>query len=196
MRLISSFKKLKWSDFLFGLFVVLLIVPQTRQSIQVAVNKVKLLVWSPGIADREDADHVFAFDYHVTDFKGQKVTHRIGEDKITFLSFWATWCPPCVAEISTIEALYQDYGDAVNFVLISQEKPEVVQSFLQKRNLQLPAYLPISPVPEILQSKSLPTNFLIDGEGNIIIKETGAANWNSKKVRKFLDGLLQNEENR
>ena len=46
--------------------------------------------------------------------------------------------------------------------------------------------------PELLQSNSLPTNYIIDAKGNIIIKETGAADWNSAKVRTLLDELLLN----
>ena len=45
--------------------------------------------------------------------------------------------------------------------------------------------------PEILEENSIPTNYVIDANGKIIIKETGAADWNSKKVRELLNGLIQ-----
>lgn len=99
-----------------------------------------------------------------------------------------------MAELPSIEALYQDYGETINFVLVTRETPEVVNRFLQKKGYTLPVYFPLSQLPETLQSNSIPTNFLIDGKGNILIKETGAANWNSKKVREVLDELIQTKD--
>lgn len=186
-------KKVKWSDLLFGVFILLLIIPQTRKPIQVGINQLKVKVWSPSLELEETAIKIPAFDYSVQDLEGVNNQLPIGDGRITFLSFWATWCAPCVAELPSISALYQDYGDNVNFVLVTHEEPEVVKSFLTKKGYELPVYFPFSQVPEALQSKSIPTNFLIDGEGKLRIKETGAANWNSKKVRALLDGLLEKE---
>lgn len=184
-------KKFNWSDILFVVFIVLLIIPQTRKPIQVGINRLKIMVWSPSMESEETAIKVPAFDYRVQDLEGTKSIQRIGDGKITFLSFWATWCAPCVAELPSIIALHGDYGSEVNFVLATRESPEVVKPFLEKKGYHLPVYFPLSKVPEGLESNSLPTNYLIDGDGTILIKETGAANWNSKKVRNVLDLLLK-----
>ncbi len=184
-------KKIGWSDWALGLFVVLLIIPQTRKPIQVGINRIKVAIWSPGVHTAKDADSVAPFTYSLRDLEGSDVKRRIGDGRITFLSFWATWCAPCIAELPSIQALYQDYGDAVDFVLVTYENPEVVQRFLSKKGIQLPVFHPLTEVPEVLQSSSLPTNYIIDAEGNILIKEKGAANWNSKKVRGLLDSLIK-----
>ena len=184
-------RKIGWSDWAFGLFVVLLIIPQTRKPIQVGVNRLKVAIWSPGVHTAKEADSVAAFTYSLRDLEGREAMRRIGDGRITFLSFWATWCAPCIAELPSIEALYQDYGDAVDFVLVTHEEPEVVQRFLSKKRIQLPVFLPLIEVPEVLQSNSLPTNYIIDTKGNVLITEKGAANWNSKKVRDLLDGLIK-----
>ena len=63
---------------------------------------------------------------------------------------------------------------------------------MTKKGYDLPVYIAQMQAPEILQSNSLPTNYIIDATGNIIIKEIGAADWNSAKVRTLLDGLLLN----
>ena len=156
-------RKFKISDIIFVVFIALLLIPQTRTPIQVALNKLKVAVWSPSVED---------------------------EGKVTFLSYWATWCPPCIAELPGIQELYSDYGDKVDFVLLSQEETDKVQRFITKKGYDVPVYIPQMQAPEILQSNSLPTNYIIDAKGNIIIKETGAADWNSNKVRILLDGLL------
>ena len=185
-------KPLSFSNILFAIFIILLIIPQTRTPIQVAINKVKLLVWSPSIEDEEDQIQIEAFGYALKNVEGFDETLEIGKGKITFISYWATWCPPCLAELPSIEGLYQDYGDKINFLLITNEKSEVVMPFMNKKNYKLPVYIAQMNPPQELAHKNIPTSFLIDAQGKIIIKETGSADWNSKKVRRLLDGLLKN----
>jgi len=191
MKAFPSIKKGGWGNFFLGVFILLLIIPQTGQPIQVALNRLKVLVWSPSVEKAETMEKVSAFSYPTLGLDGQRVSHSIGKDKVTFLSFWATWCAPCVAELPSIAALHKDYQDHINFVLVTRERPEVVNAFLDKKGLDLPVYFPSVEVPEVLRSNKLPTNYLIDGEGKILIKETGAADWGSTKVREVLEELLE-----
>ena len=183
-------RKFKISDIIFVVFIVLLLIPQTRTPIQVAVNKLKVAIWSPTVEDAEDQNQVTPFQYTVVDMEGEAKTISVGKGEVTFISYWATWCPPCIAELPGIQDLYAYYGDKVNFMLLTQEAPEKVQRFITKKGYELPIYFPQMQAPEVLQENSIPTNYVIDGKGNIIIKETGAADWNSKKVRTLLDDLL------
>ena len=115
---------------------------------------------------------------------------EVGNGKVVFISYWATWCPPCIAELPTIEKLYADYGDQVNFMLISNERSETVRLFLEKKGYDLPVYLSRMQAPKALFERSIPTTYIIDGDGKILMKETGAADWNSEKVREVLQDLL------
>lgn len=183
-------KKPKLGNLFFALFIVLLIVPQTRTPIQVALNRVKIFVFSPSKLDDEDQVRLQPFSYELTDLNGIPVNLEIGKGQVAFISYWATWCPPCIAELPSIEKLYSYYGHKVNFILITNENPEVVVSFLEKKSLDLPVFFPRMKAPEALFDRNIPTNYIIDGEGKIIIKETGAADWDSKGVRLILDGLI------
>jgi hypothetical protein len=87
--------------------------------------------------------------------------------------------------------LHTDYGDRITFLLLANEKPETVQRFLEKKALDLPVFIPQIKAPEALYETSIPTNYVLSQEGKIIIKETGAADWNSERVRLLLDNLLQ-----
>ncbi|MDT0538858.1 TlpA disulfide reductase family protein [Croceitalea sp. P059] len=184
-------KKLRWSDYVFGVFLLLLIIPQTRKPIQVAVNKAKILVWSPRIKAVEDQAQLIPFDYKVLSLDGKPKTIGVGKGKVTFISYWATWCAPCLAELSNIEKLYVDYGEHINFVLLTNEAPETVTTFLKKKPYTLPMYTSRMAPPPLLLDKSIPTNYLIDQNGKIMSKATGAADWNSKKVRSVIDALLE-----
>lgn len=183
-------RKFKISDIIFVAFIVLLLIPQTRTPIQVGLNKLKVVVWSPSVKDVEDQENVQPFQYMVKELNGASKSITIGQGEITFLSYWATWCAPCIAELPGIQELYTDYGDKVNFVLLTQEETDRVQRFITKKKYNLPVYISQMQAPKILQENRIPTNYIIDAKGNIIIKETGAADWSSTKVRKLLDGLL------
>lgn len=186
-----KFKTPSLSNILFIVFLGLLLFPQTRTPIQVAVNKVKMLVWSPSELDDEDQSQLQPFEYQLMDLNRNTNNIKIGQGKVTFISYWATWCPPCIAELPSIESLYKAYGDQIDFLLISNEDPEVIKAFLVKKGYELPTYIPQMKPLEKLFDRSIPTNFVLDKTGKIIIKETGAADWNSEKVRRVLDGLLK-----
>ncbi len=183
-------RKFNLGNILLLLFLVLLLIPQTRTPIQVAVNKIKIFVFTPSFIEESDQTQLKSFNYQVTAFNGDSKSIAIGKGRITFISYWATWCPPCIAELPSIQKLYADYGDKIDFILLTNEKPEVVQKFLEKKAFKLPVYFPKMKTPKSLYDNSIPTNYIIDATGKIIIKETGAADWNSTKVRKVLDGLL------
>ncbi len=183
-------KKPKLSSLLFALFLVLLIIPQTRKPIQVALNKVRVFVWSPSELDQEDQTQLQPFTYRLATLDGTPTNIEIGKGKVTFISYWATWCPPCIAELPSIKKLYTDYGDQIDFILLTNEDPETVREFLKKKSFDLPVYLAQMETPEALSGRSIPTNYVLDKTGKIVIKETGAADWNSEKVREVLNGLL------
>ncbi|GMN07688.1 hypothetical protein MTsPCn5_30770 [Croceitalea sp. MTPC5] len=184
-------RKFKISDILFGLFILLLLVPQTRKPIQVALNSLKVIVWTPSALAEEYQTQIAPFDYQLATVDGAETSISIGKGKVTFISYWATWCPPCIAELPSIQKLYNDYGNQVDFVLITDESVEKVKAFLAKKQYELPVFISRMPAPTMLSEPSIPTNYLVDQNGKIVIKEKGASDWNSKKVREVLDGLLK-----
>lgn len=182
--------KINLSNILFLLFLVLMLIPQTRKPIQVAINKVRILVLSPSLASSEEQTSLKPFEYSVNALNGSATFLSVGKGGVTFISYWATWCPPCIAELPSIQKLYADYGDKMDFLLLTNEKPTTVHEFLKKRNYDLPIYFPQMKAPDALYSKSIPTSYIIDPRGKIMVKETGAVDWNSAKTRQLLDKLI------
>jgi len=60
--------------------------------------------------------------WQINDMEGNQVSFGSLNNKPVFINFWATWCPPCVAELPGIADLYEKYHDEVNFVIVSNEK--------------------------------------------------------------------------
>ncbi|HBY66983.1 MAG TPA: thiol-disulfide oxidoreductase [Flavobacteriaceae bacterium] len=181
------FKKNK-GNILFLAVLALLIIPQTRTPIQVFVQR--LISFSPSETDAAERKQFTDYNWGLTSLEKERVDFTSSEGKVVLLNFWATWCPPCIAEMPSLQKLYDEYGDRVDFYLVTSEKPETVQRFMEKKGYTFPIYIQQTKAPEILFSQSLPTTYLISKEGKIVIKETGAADWNSKKTKEIIDRLL------
>lgn len=104
--------------------------------------------------------------------------------KVIFLNIWASWCPPCVAELPDIARLASCTNpDSVAFVLLSlDQKPEKAQRFLSRRGIRVPAYSPGSPLPVAYRTAGIPATFIISPAGRIIGFHEGMAQYNSPEI--------------
>lgn len=180
--------KNQWSNIIIAVVILVLIIPGTRKPIQIFFNK--MLSFSPSVTSEEDRKSIA--DYNWTLEKNNKDRQDFSKfrGEVVLVNFWATWCPPCIAEMPSFQDLYVDYQDKINFLFVSSEDHETVRGFLNRKNYNLPAYRPLDESPQPLNGKTLPTTYLIDKEGNIVIQKVGAADWNSEKVRNTIDDLL------
>jgi thiol-disulfide isomerase/thioredoxin len=124
------------------------------------------------------------------DLKGNIINLTEYSNETIFISFWATWCPPCRAEMPSLQELYDRYNEKMQIFLISSEEKSKVQTYLKEFGYDLPVYFQKSPAIGILNVNSLPTSFLISSKGGILVHKKGAANWNSMDFRKKLDIIL------
>ena len=120
----------------------------------------------------------------LSDFKG----------RVVFLNFWATWCPPCRAEMPSMEAVYRQLKDegfeilAVNI----QEDAASVAAFMKDNKLSFPVALDESgQVSAQYGIQAIPTSYIIDRRGLIVSRLTGSINWNEPKIIAALQSLLK-----
>lgn len=166
-----------------------MLFPPTGVPIKAFVHK--LLMFSPGVLDEEERVLLTDYDWTLIAVEGGSKNFSVSRNRVSIVNLWATWCPPCVAELPALQRLYDSYGDRVDFYFVSAEDQATVQRFLQKKGFELPAYLEVERPPAEMQVSTIPTTFLIDKDGTILIQKTGAAQWDSEKVRSLLDSLLQ-----
>ena len=176
-------------NILFVIAIVLMIIPQTRTPIQVFLHK-GLSLFGPSIIDESERESISFENWQLQGLDGEIVNLKDFEGEVTLLNFWATWCPPCIAEMPSLQELYNEYSGKVNIVLISNEEPQVVDRFLLKNNYEFNVYRPMGSYPNSFQISSIPRTFILSNTGEIVVDKKGSANWNSEKVRALLDILL------
>ncbi|MGZ0016426.1 TlpA family protein disulfide reductase [Yeosuana sp. AK3] len=185
-----KFTKSQISNLFFILVILILIIPQTRKPIQVFLNKGMALI-SPSVQTSEKAKALKSYDWKLKDENEQVFDFENAKGKVVLINFWATWCPPCIAEMPSMQKLYNDYQDKVVFLFVTTDWYSEINPFLEKNNYTFKVFRPLKNDSGLFNVSSIPRTFLIDKSGNIIIDEEGAANWNSDKVRATIDALLK-----
>lgn len=182
--------KTHFKNLFFLAVAVILIVPQTRQPIQIFLNK-GLALFGPSTIEASKQQNIGNINWVLVNNNEEKLNFKETKGKVVLLNFWATWCPPCIAEMPSIHKLYKDYKNKIEFVFVSDENQDVVGKFLDKNDYHFVVHRPLFQYPEVFDIGSIPRTFLIDTKGNIVIDKKGAANWNSDAVRYAIDTLLQ-----
>ncbi|MDX5419547.1 MAG: TlpA family protein disulfide reductase [Hymenobacteraceae bacterium] len=132
--------------------------------------------------------------FQMVDLNGKTVAFESLKGKVIFLNIWATWCPPCIAEMPNIQKLYEKVGsDKIAFVMLSVDEGgmEKVKKFISKKGYTFPVYMPASQFPQEFYSTAIPTTFIISPEGKIVAKQEGMAEYDTKEVREFLQGMVK-----
>lgn len=180
--------KKHWSNLLFAVFLILMLIPKTRTPIQVAVNRI--FSFSPSVITEDKQEQLNTLDWQFVQLHGNETNLIQSKGRPILINVWATWCPPCIAEMPSLQKLYNDYKDQVDFYFVANDNPDVVERFMNKHKYSFPVYFGASNPPNQLESSSLPTTFLMDQNAFILVDKVGAANWNSDSFRKQLDELI------
>ncbi|MBI3494103.1 MAG: TlpA family protein disulfide reductase, partial [Acidobacteria bacterium] len=110
------------------------------------------------------------------DLDGREVSPASWRGKVIIVNFWATWCPPCRAEIPDLIALQEKYRDRLQIIGVSEdeESPEMVKRFAADHKMNYPI---VMTTPELEKRfpgvGALPTSFIIDRESRVVQKHVG-----------------------
>ncbi len=182
-------KKSTLQNIAFILFIALLLFSPLGTFVKIQLNR--LIVFSPKTIAVRDQKMLSSYQWQLVDSTGQRVTLEDYKGKMIFINFWATWCPPCIAEMPSMQKLYVDYQDKIVFLFVTTDSFEKANAFMVKENLTLPIYQSVTNPPMEMDSSTIPATYLIDKQGNVILAKIGTANWNSDSFREKLDHYIR-----
>jgi peroxiredoxin/Cu/Ag efflux protein CusF len=134
-------------------------------------------------------------DFTLPALSGDAIRLADVRGKVVLLNFWATWCIPCRTEMPALEALYQQYRDAGLVVLainMDTLSSAGVEAFVQEVAVTFPIGLdPSWSTARVYGVLGLPTTYLIDRTGNVVVREVGERDWFDGVSRIAVEGLLR-----
>lgn len=114
--------------------------------------------------------------FTATDLDGHPISSADLRGKVTIVNFWATWCPPCRAEIPDLIALQEKYRDTLRIVGVSEDDdpPATVKTFVQRQHMNYPVVMTTADIRKVFPGVvALPTSFVLDREGRVVQKHVG-----------------------
>jgi thiol-disulfide isomerase/thioredoxin len=157
------------------------------------IGFVQRAVLSTGIItpdfDAHAAEEV-SYDFQLFDVNGERVFFEDYKGKTVFINFWATWCPPCIAEMPDINDLYAEVSSDVEFLIISVDQDQgKAKRFVSNKGFDFPIFFPANQIPSNLKSNAIPTTLVISPDGRIVSKREGMAKYNTDAFKAFLKKL-------
>lgn len=174
-----------------ALFLVILFVPSAKAFLIQGLMEIGLFKpkTEPITAETPSAD---LSGIKFEDKTGKVIDLGALKGKVIFINFWATWCPPCLAEMPSINKLYEQYKNDkdVVFIMVDADSDLVKsQKYMDGRSYKMPVYSVASNIPEALFKGTLPTTIVFDKQGRLSYNESGAANYASSKFIEFIEQL-------
>ena len=120
--------------------------------------------------------------------RGERLEMEDLKGKVIFLNIWATWCPPCVAEMPGINKLYNDIDkDKVAFVLLSVDQDfQKAVDYNNKKGYDFEVYDTATGIPDMYLSQSIPTTYVINSRGELVLTHMGMGDYDTDDFRQFL----------
>ena len=189
--LFSKGKKRWLSVLLISLLFVIVFVPDAKSILLqqlISVGLFKAEIKKDGV---NNLPETASFSY--TNSAGITATTAGLKGKVVFINFWASWCPPCRAEMPSLELLYKKLQNDDRFVFLfineDEDKSKAIK-YLEKNHFTIPLYSRTGNVPNEIFSGTLPTTIVIDKDGKVVLKHEGIAGYNTDAFIRQLKDLL------
>jgi thiol-disulfide isomerase/thioredoxin len=125
---------------------------------------------------------------------GENTSLSAYRGKVVILNFWATWCPPCRAEMPYMEILYQRFKNSGLEILAVDggEDDATIRQYIRNSNYSFPVLMDRNGrVNSVYGIEAIPTSFIIDREGKILGRIVGSIRWDTSGIINAFDAILK-----
>lgn len=134
-------------------------------------------------------------EFSLSDPSGKTYTLSELKGSVVFINFWATWCPPCVEEMPSIQNLYNGFKDKNEFRMVTilyKDDYEKAMAFLKQNNYAVPVLIDREgKSAKAYGVTGVPETYIVDKQGVLRQKVIGPADWNSIESDSFISNLLK-----
>ena len=174
---------------------VLMLMGLVAAILWTVVSRVPSAVGAPLSSSPSPREGFLAPDFTLDTLDGKKVTLSELRGKIVIINLWATWCPPCRAEMPALENAYEQYKDSGVIILglnvTNQDSERDIPPFVKEFGLTFPILLDRDgSVSALYQLRGLPTTYFVNREGIIRTVVVGGP-MNETFIRSKIEALLQ-----
>lgn len=180
-------KQTVYTLLLIALFLSFFITPLGYHS-KVWLNS--LFSSSPVEVVAEQQQTLANYEWELKDADWNFFNFNKSRGKVVFINFWASWHLPCAAELNDIQKLYDTYGDQIDFYIITNEERPPVEEFMDEKNFNFPVTYLIIGAPSPVETEVVPSSYIIDKKGMVVIRTDEIKDWDNSKVHNLLDRLI------
>lgn len=164
--------------------------PRPAAAVDIVLDEDEPVLPAYGLIERQALP---APDFALDDARGQH--HRLADSlgRVTLVNFWATWCPPCVHEIPSMNRLAGAY-DPADFAIVSinfKESPQHILEFMERVEVDFPVLVDADgAVSGEWGVFAFPSSFILDHEGLVRYSVNTAIEWDAEEVYAVIEALL------
>ena len=152
------------------------------------IGLLALIFLATGCQEEKEEKVKATFEMQMENSKGEPVSMEEFRGKVIFFNVWATWCPPCVAEMPGINKLYNEVDkEKVAFIMLSVDEDfQKAIDFRERKGFDFEVYQLNGHLPAQYQTPSIPSTFVIDANGKLVMTHLGLGNYDTNKFKEFL----------
>jgi thiol-disulfide isomerase/thioredoxin len=124
--------------------------------------------------------------FQVTSTDGKTINLADLKGKKVFVNLWATWCPPCRAEIPSIEKLSKKTPNVLYVMLSLDQNFDLAKAYAKKNKIHLPVYYPAGNLPDMFNTEGIPATFIFNENGELIKANMGAEDYDTPTYLQML----------
>lgn len=151
-------------------------------------------------AEEADADEIAARqpapEFILSEESGAQKKLSDFKGNVVILSFWASWCGPCLTELPTFAEMESKFHDrGLRVIPINVDDGDVGKAFAKdfwpKKNIQFPTFYDTTKdIAQKYEVDMLPSNFIIDRQGRMVFSSAGASDWSAPETLNLIEGVL------